>query len=361
MNPERYRDVIWIALGLAVLVGCDRTKTASEPERPRPVVAHVVGTPSSTVERSFSGVTSAADSAELGFEVGGRIIEVAAVRGRRYTEGAVLARLDVSTYAAEQRSAQAESTRATDELKRVQQLYESDNVSRAQLDSAIAAQKRAAAALETAQKRLADGTLRMPYAGSVGEVLRESQEVVSAGTPVVRLQGEGLMEIEIGVPADVLPRMSIGLAARVTLGSLPGEMLRGAVSKISREASSDTTYAVTVQLDQNGFDLRDGLDGEVTFELPNPRGAVVMVPSTCVAALPGGDRYVWELVDEGAGLVRARRRSVRVGSLRPGGRLEVLEGVAPGVRLVARGVHRGEEGLQLRVPADKAAAGDDAR
>ena len=249
-------------LAMLALVGCSPDESPP-PAPPRPVVVFEVAAPSATIDRSFSGATAAINSAEVAFEVSGRIESLTAVRGRRYEQGAVLAQLDVSTYQAELRSAQAEATRANEELRRIQQLFETDTASRAQFDSAIAAQRSAAANLDTAQKRVDDGTIRMPYPGVIGEVLKEEQEFASAGSPLLRIQGDGGMEMEVGVPGDLIGSIEVAMPCAVRIGSLPGVAINGVVTQISREVSRNTTYLVTLSLTPPaGIDLREGLDGE---------------------------------------------------------------------------------------------------
>lgn len=343
----------WVALLILSTIlggaGC-REEQAPIEAPPRPVIVHEVEAPSPYVERSFSGATSAADSAELGFEVSGRITRILAVQGRRYETGAVLAELDVSTYEAELRSADAEALRANEELRRVQQLFETDNASRSQFDSAMAAQRTAAAALTTAKKRVEDGTIRMPYTGTVGDVLKEEQEFVSAGTGVIRIQGDGGMEMQIGIPAELIAAIEVEMKAQVRLGSLVGVVVEANVAEVSTQVSSDTTYAVTLALDPEATELREGMDGEATFNLPNPRGPTLTVPFECVVGGPPSSTYLWVVdptADPRFGTVV--RREVRTGALRTNGRLEVHEGVQPGDLVVLRGAHRVVNGTRVRI------------
>ncbi|MEM7260493.1 MAG: efflux RND transporter periplasmic adaptor subunit [Planctomycetota bacterium] len=333
------------ARGLAILlvgvgVGCSKEEPRTT-VTPRPVVVHVVETPQERIARSFSGATAAVDSAELPFEVSGRITQVFAAAGKQFEAGSVLAQLDVSNYEADLRRAQAESSRANDELRRVQQLFETDNASRAQFDSAMAAQKTAEANLSTAQKRVRDGTIRMPYDGVIGEVLREEQEFVSAGIPVVRVQGDVGMEVTVGVPAELIGLIEPGAKAPASIGSLPGVRIEATVTEISRQVSRNTTYPVTLTLAPSaGVDIREGLDAEVTFELPNPTGPTVTIPAECVVGAPPAQTYVWVVrpTEVDAGVVE--RRPVETGGLRSEGRVEILNGLAPGEVVVTRGVHR---------------------
>ena len=335
-------------------IGCQPESTPP-PAPPRPVIAWQVPAPQSHVNRSFTGSTQASDSAAISFEVGGRILRLDAVRGQRYEAGTILAQLDVATYQDDLLSAEAEANRAGQELRRVQELFESDNSTRAQFDSAMAAQKSAMAKLSTARKRVDDGTLRMPFDGTIGEVLAEEQEVVAAGAAVFRLQGEGAMEFEVGVPSDVIGNIRMDQEAAVRIGSLPGHRLPAKVVKISREIAANTTYPVTLELNSTGLnstaglDVREGLDGEAEFRLPNPLGPTITVPTEAVIGAPDATRYVWVVDGEHGATSEVRRQSIRTGQLRQESRIEVLEGLKPGQRVVIRGANQLVEGTRVRV------------
>ncbi|MCA8960729.1 MAG: efflux RND transporter periplasmic adaptor subunit [Planctomycetes bacterium] len=343
------------AVGVLVTfaVGCS-SEAPGVPPRVRPVVVHAVAAPETTVVRSFSGTTAATDAADLPFEVSGRIVRVFAVAGERKSEGSALAQIDVSAYEADLRRAEAESVRANDELRRVQQLFETDNASRAQFDAAMAAQRSADATLTTAEKRVRDGTMKMPYDGVIVEVLKEEQEFVSAGTPVVRVQGEGGMELTVGVPADLIASVRAGDSAKVKIGSLPGVEIAATVAEISRQVSRNTTYPVTLKLaSMPGVDIRAGLDGEASFELPNPGGPSLSIPAECVVGGPPARTFVWVVrpVDTQTGVVE--RRPVEVGGLRPNGRIEIGGGLAAGELVVTRGVHHLVAGMTVGLEPER--------
>ena len=224
-----------IAITLTCLSGaflsCSKEKPPATSE-PRTAITHVVAEPQLEITRKFNGVSQASDSAELGFEISGRIIELPAVSGTKYPKGTVLAKLDTTSYEAALRQTQAEATRTQEELKRVQQLFETGNASKASLDQAIAAQKIASAAVESAQKTVSNGVLRMPYDGVIGDVLQDKQEVVSAGTPVMTVQGEGGMEIEIGVTAEYIGAVKVGMKAKVNFPTVSKDAMNATVTKV---------------------------------------------------------------------------------------------------------------------------------
>ena len=333
---------------LLLLAGCDATAPV-QPPPPRPVVTQVIAPANGDESRTFTGVIKASSAATLGFEVPGRITQMTAKEGEAYKAGDVLAQLDVSNLEAELRSAEASADQANEELKRVQQLFESDNASRADFDSAIAAQRSAAASLDVARKKVSDGTLVMPYDGVIEDVILDEQAVVGQGTEVLSIQGDGSMEIEFGVPAEIVPMVKTSMTGKVRVGTLTEEPLEAMVSKVFPQASKSGTYPIQMKLENPPETIRGGMDGEVTVVFPNPRGDVLRVQIEAVVSSVGENPFVWIATADGESTGSVSKRLVRIGEQRDGGEIEILEGLSPGDRVVIRGVHRLSENQVVRI------------
>lgn len=350
--------LVAVPLLVGLLLGAQACGEATEPEPlgPRPVYTHLIKTPQETVERSFSGMVRSLEGVELGFEVGGRIIELTAEEGRSYPPNTPLARLDDTGYRADFNNAQAHFAAAEADLQRTLRLYENANASKSQLDSAMASRETAKANLDIAEKRMADTILRMPYDGVVGRVIADKQGVISPGAPVVSIRGENGLNIEIGIPATVVDQVKVGMEADVKLGSLPHLKQKAIVDQISPQISENTTYLVTLNLQDPSREVLEGMDGEATLVLPNPAGSTIAVPLVCVAS--GGDRssYVWVVkpfaTDGESNSNREAvitRRKVTTGQLRGNNQVEILEGLVSGEFIVSRGVHQVEEGQTVLI------------
>ena len=336
---------------LALLVGCDRGAESLPPPPPRPVVVQKIAQPTGSETRSFTGVIEASGVATLGFEVGGRITQLIAEEGQAYQKGDVLAQLDVSNFEAELRSAEASARQANEELKRVQQLFESDNASRADFDSAIAAQRSAAASLEVARKKVSDGTLTMPYDGVIEDVIADEQSVVGQGAQVLSVQGDGKMKIQFNVPAEVVSKINQGMSGYAKVGTLTGGRISAQVTKIYPQATKSGTYPVEMTFDDPPSDIRGGMDGEVELEFPNPRGGVLRVQIEAIVSEVSGSPFVWIATasESTAGEGTVRKRSIEIGEQRGDGEIEVLDGLAPGDLVVVRGVHRLSESQTVKI------------
>lgn len=332
-----------LALSLLGLTCCSEDKPTS-PDAPRPVIVQTVTEAQGDEIRTFSGIVKASDSATLGFEVPGRITTILAEAGQSYKKGEVLAQLDVANLESDLRRATAEAQQMNSELQRVQQLFESGNTSRAKLDSAIAAQKAAAANVEIAKKKVSSGTLVMPYDGVIESLLLDEQGVVSAGTGVLTIQGNGKMKILISVPAELINQIKVGMRGTVTVGRIAPDSLPAAVDRVFPQAAKNGTYQISLTLDQAPEKVLGGMDAEAALTFANVNGRTLQIELAAVVGNPLGDPYVWVVKDS-----TVSKRIVTTGKIRAEGQIEILSGLTPGEQVATRGVNQLIEGQAVKI------------
>lgn len=144
---------------------------------------------------------------------------------------------------------------------------------------------RAEAAVAAARSSLEERTLRAPFGGIVADIPVSVGEVIGAGVPaaVVADFGGWLVETTDLTELDVA-EVAVGAVATVRVDALPDATLNGVVTEIaaiSQEVRGDTTYEVTIGLDDAPeVPLRWGMtvfaafgDGDATA-LSAPSGVV---------------------------------------------------------------------------------------
>ena len=75
INMQRSKIIITLAVLTVTLFSCSKKEQLAD-SKPRSVITHTVQSPQLKTLRKFNGVTKASNSAELGFEIAGRIIEL---------------------------------------------------------------------------------------------------------------------------------------------------------------------------------------------------------------------------------------------------------------------------------------------
>lgn len=337
--------LITVALGMT---GCNKEPEITETLRP--VITYQVTAPQSTIIRSFSGTLSPAIGVELAFEVGGRLVRIQAKQGERFAAGSELARIDATEYQARFNESQSSLNQATQELRRIQRLFESGNASRSDLDAAVAREQSARSSFELAEKQLSDTVLTMPYDGLISRVNVEAQQVVSPGQSAIRVQGDGGIEFKFGVPSERVGELKVDLPVRVRIRDLGGDTFAATVTEISPTSDADTTFAVTADLLDPVPGMRDGMDGEAIIEFSNRDGAFTGIPLSSVSGSPTGTQFVWLVeANPGADEAALRQQDVKLGELLAEGKIAVLSGLEAGDQILARGAQSAREGMRVRL------------
>lgn len=330
-----------------VLAACGKTAPAPEPVRAVKVLT--VGASTSHQEQEYAAEVRAQIESRLAFQVAGRITQRSAELGQRVAAGAVLARLDPQDYllaaqAAQSAVAAARTQRdvAAADFKRYAALKEQNFISGAELERREAALRSAQSQLEQAQAQAATQgnqarytALSAPAAGVITAIEAEPGQVVSAGTPVLRLAQDGARDAVFAVPEDRIQAIRPGLPVQVRPWSA-GASLSGRVREVAASADPVTrTFQVKVALPAAST-LALGTTVYVTPQLPKGGTApsVIKLPTTALRQ-EGQASAVW-LLDPATMTVSAL--PVKIGGLE-GNEAVISEGLKPGQQVVATGVH----------------------
>jgi HlyD family secretion protein len=122
-------------------------------------------------------------------------------------------------------------------------------------------------ALQKAQADLAQTELTAPYTGTVTALLIRQGKVATAGTPVLGLADTTRWRVETSNMSELqIASVKVGQKALVTVNAFSGQELTGQVITISPVAivqQGDTTFAVTIELDETNLPLRWGMTTRV--------------------------------------------------------------------------------------------------
>ncbi|MEC3909163.1 efflux RND transporter periplasmic adaptor subunit [Sphingobium sp. CR2-8] len=216
---HRYRH---LALGLPALLsislaGCDRAE--SDPRTQPPLVRVATSSLASAATREFTGIVAARVQSDLGFRVGGKVIERLVDAGQVVRRGQPLMRIDLTDLALATRASQgtveaarARALQTAADEKRYRDLVGAGAVSASAYDQAKAAADLARAQLTAAQAQANVtrnetnyGVLLADADGTVVETLAEPGQVVAAGQTVVRVARSGPREALVQLPETVRP------------------------------------------------------------------------------------------------------------------------------------------------------------
>ncbi len=122
-------------------------------------------------------------------------------------------------------------------------------------------------ALQKAQTDLAQVELTAPYTGTVTALMIHLGEVTTAGAPVLMLADTTRWRVETNNMSELqIAKVKLGQKALVTVNAFLGQELTGRVITISPIAivqQGDTTYTVTIELEETQLPLRWGMTAKV--------------------------------------------------------------------------------------------------
>lgn len=353
---RRISQHAFLALSM-VLAACggEPREEAAPVTHAHPVEAGRVAAVDTGRDFALTGVTRAADRAQLAFRVSGRLAERLVDLGDEVAKGDLIARLEQPELrpAAAAARAQAEQlatelAQAGRDLKRVRDLHARQAATRQELESAesrrdalAAALRRARAEAERSERLLAETELLAPVAGTVEQVYFERGEFVPAGRPVVGLSGGGALEVEIGLPETLLSEVAVGDEARLSLPLLGGGAL-GRVTELAAAAPGPGRLFPAVIALERVPPLRPGVT--VAWHLRSRGGERLTVPVAAIASTGGRSRSRVFRVDNG--IVSAV--PVTLGMV-VGERVVVEADLAPGDRVVTLGLDGLVDGRAVEV------------
>jgi RND family efflux transporter MFP subunit len=299
-----------------------------------------------------------------------RVEEVSVRAGDRVEKGDVIARLadsrlraERSLRASEVKKAEAQLARASanrakaeQTLARTEQLRGSNAFRKNALEDAQrdleaatasfaeseAEMARAQAELQLAEIALADASIRAPYSGVVLARHVVAGDHVQVGGAIVTLMNDEALEIEADVPAQ---RLS-GLAPGVVVGAQlqDGRRMNAAVRAIIPEENPRTrTRAVRFTPELSEDAVRIAENQGVTVFIPVGMERTVISVHKDALLLDSAKPRVY-LVQDG----KVQPRTIIIGESL-GNRFEVLEGLAPGDKVVIKGNERLRPGQPVAV------------
>lgn len=340
---SRYVGALAAAL---LLAACSRPAPPEEPVRSVKLLAVGVGALQSSLE--YSGEVRARVESRLGFRVAGKIVQRQAELGQRVRAGQVLAQLDPRDYQLAAEAARAQVASATTQrdlaaadLKRYQALKDQNFISGAELERRESSLKAAQATLDQARAQLASQgnqagytTLVADVSGVVTGVDAEPGQVVAAGTPVVRIAQDGPRDVVFNVPEDKVGQIAAGseVAVRGWAGSAS---MAGHVREVAASADAATrTFQVKVSID--GADAPAlGSTVYVTPKALSHAGIPAIKLPTSALRQEGQATAVW-VYDAASSTVKSQVVQIATAD---GNEAVVASGLAPGMQVVATGVH----------------------
>lgn len=311
----------------------------------------------------LTGSLAPLNEATVKAKVAGELVAVTVREGESVQQGQVLARIDITEVQAKvaAREADVEAAKAQRtfaEKNRAQQkaLLDKAFISQSAFDNiqsnhdvAVARLHAAEAELVVARKSLGDAVLVAPFSGIVSQRLAQPGERVALDAKVVSIVDLTRLQLEAAVPPAAIGQVKVGQAMNFRVEGFGEREFAGRIERINPAATAGSrSISVYAVIDNREGLLRGGMFAQGALTLSSVDGALAIPASAVREEI--GQTFVYAIEN---GLVK--KKNVKVGAPDAAGRVQVLDGLAAGERIVRVNLGSLREGVAARVPGSPSA------
>lgn len=328
---------------------------------------------SATISEQVSafGNIQTEDLVEIVPQVSNRVTEIHADLGDNVNQGDLLAEIYEAPFreAVQQAQAQVRQARATlnrdsTELGRQEQLLERDVISRSEFETAqstylnsLAQYESAQATLAQSQEDLNNTDIVSPVNGVILSRSISEGDVASTGTTIFEIANLTGFETRVFLPIQDWQRVEVGQQVNMALSTAGENIAEGVVSRKSPRLDPTTGLGeVVISLTNTSSSVYQGALVQARINLQTKENAVVIPRSALVEKV---DTYIEpetgtiELERSYSAFITqgdttAVRRELELG-IEQGDRIEVMNGLQPGDKLVVTGQQSLEDGSPIQI------------
>ena len=326
------------ALLLALTIpqmGCSsdaQSKDTEDPEAETAVPVEATAVARGSAAAYFTGTASleAEEEATVVARVGGVVQQIFVEEGAYVEAGQALAQLDDERLRLELERAEAELNKLKRIFERNQQVYEKQLISTEEFERIKSDYETQKVARDLAKMQLEYTTVRAPISGVVSARHIKAGNMISQNEPAFRVTDFDPLRAVIHVPERELNKLREGQTATLRFDALPGEVFSGRVKLISPTVDPETgTFRAIVEVRDPSRQVKPGMFGRVRIQY-DQRENTLLIPKQAV--LEEDDESAVFVIQDTV----AVRRVVTTGYAN-GDRIEILDGVAQGERIVITG------------------------
>ena len=323
----------------------------------------------------YSAVVEPEAEVLLSFRVPGYVVALLQVRGENgrlrdvdegdgVGKGDVLVRIRANEYedkvhqaTSQAAAAEAVALKARLDFERATRLYNSQSLTKPDLDAARAqhdaseSELRAArASTSEAELALQDTSLTAPFGGDIVKKSVEVGAFVGPGLPVFTLANTETVKIIVGVPDTTVRSIRLGQPVDVTVDAFADRSFSARITRIASAADPKTrNFEIEVAIPNRDHLLKVGMIASVhlTIAAADDESSTLQVPLSAMVQANDGKYGVFVVAATESGPI-ARLRSVEVGRV-SGTAIRVVSGIAKGDEVITTGATLLKDGQRVEV------------
>lgn len=334
---------------LCILLACllPLTALADRPAQPAVSVIVAAAQPAGIADPIEAlGTLAANESVSLTATVTETVSAIHFDDGDRVKQGQVLVEMTDREEHAQLEEARATVNEALRQYRRIRSLEAQGTAAKSLLDERRREWETATARLAAIESRLADRLIKAPFAGVLGLRDISTGALVQPGDRITTLDDDSVMKLEFQVPGTLLDKLQPGLKVVARADAWRDRVFEGEVKSINSRIDP-VTRAVRVRaiLPNDEQLLKPGMLLRVVLQI-DPRTALTIPEEALIAHGKSHSVYVVDPGDDS----KVEKREIRIGARQPG-RVEVLEGLAAGERVVSHGALKLAGNKAIRIVA----------
>lgn len=324
------------------------------------------------------GTAAAFEGVDVAVQAGGIVEKILFKANDKVEQGQLLVQIDDAVERAGLVSANTAVAVSQDAVSRAQALLQRNVSTVASLQDAQNNLDKAKGALQQLEATLDQKAIKAPFAGTIGIPKIDVGQYVQPGTVVATLQNLDRIKVNFTVPEQELGSLKIGQTARFGLKE-DDLSFKGTITGIDPKIDA-ASRLVTVQaiLDNPDGTLRPGQFIRVRVDLPVEDNVIALPQTAVTISLYGA--YVYAVEDApapgDAAKTDAKADTAKAGDAKPeeaapaaaaagpglvakqifvtpgrrsGDKIEIVEGVKPGMRIVTSGQNKLSSGSSVAI------------
>ena len=204
--------------------------------------------------------------------------------------------------------------------------------------------------LEAVTAQLADTTITAPTAGLIAAREAKVGQITSSSEMLFSIIQDDRLELQLQVPETLVGKVQSGQKVRITSNNNQNLELTGEVRKIDPLIDNDSRQAIVYVDLPGGTNLKPGMFLQAAINTDTSQGQAVPIE----ALLPQTGNRAIAFIVQPDNTVKAQ--NVIMGEILAEQRIEVVEGLEPGDRIVLKGAAYLKDGDKIAIAEDPVSA-----
>ena len=307
-----------------------------------PVVVDTVAEATLDNDFSVTGSFEPAHQVMIVSETQGKLVSVQFENGDFVREGQMLASCDLELLNAQKRLAEASLEKSRSDLKKYEEMFNSNAVSKQDVENLRLAFINAETNLVTVKKQIEYSVIRAPFSGYITRKLIDRGAMLLPGTPVAEIIDITNLKFIANVSESNIPLVHKGQDVKVTADIFGGVDFPGTVRSVSVKADDAKRFPVEIVVkNQNLKTIRSGMFGTAWWQVEGTHRGLVIPRAALVGSIRDPKVFI---IENG----KAKMCSVILGAVTEQ-TAEVLSGLTAGQLVVKAGQINLENNTAVRI------------